>query len=54
MHAQGAVLAFTGDQIEPAYTAFANWLSVSHDRKGGQLGAIAYTNGAVSFIGIHV
>ena len=48
MRAQAALLAFGGDQIEPAYTAFAKWLSVDHDRKGTQLGAIAYSNGAVS------
>ena len=47
-HAQAALLAFEGDQIEPAYTAFAEWLSVGHDRKGSQLGAIAYSNGTVS------
>ena len=47
-HVQGALLAFEGGQIEPAYTAFAEWLSVDHDRKGSQLGAIAYSNGTVS------
>ena len=47
-HDQGALLVFEGDQIEPAYTAFAEWLSVGHDRKGSQLGAIAYSNGTVS------
>ena len=47
-HAQAALLAFEGDHIEPAYTAFAEWLSVGHDRKGSQLGAIAYSNGTVS------
>ena len=48
VHTQAALLAFGGDQIEPAYTAFAKWLSVDHDRKGTQLGAIAYSNGTVS------
>ena len=48
VHAQGALLAFEGDQIELAYTAFAEWLSVSHDRKASQLGAITYSNGTVS------
>ena len=48
VHTQAALLAFGGDQIEPAYTAFAKWLSVNHDRKGTQLGAIAYSNGTVS------
>ncbi len=54
MHVQGAVLDFEGDQIEPAYTAFAKWLSIDHDRKGAQMGAITYSNGAVSFISIQV
>ncbi|KAF8260159.1 FAD-binding domain-containing protein [Lactarius quietus] len=45
----GALLAFEGDQIEPAYTAFTKWLSVDHDRKATQLGAIAYSNGTVGF-----
>ena len=51
-HTQSAALVFTGDQIELAYTALANWISVDHDRKGAQLGNIAYTNGTVSFISI--
>jgi len=45
----GAVLVFKGDQIEPAYTAFAKWLLVEHDRKGTQMGAIAYSGGKVEF-----
>jgi hypothetical protein len=45
----GALLAFEGDQIEPAYTAFSKWLSVDHDRKGAQTGSITYSNGAVGF-----
>ncbi|KAH9038637.1 FAD-binding domain-containing protein [Lactarius deliciosus] len=45
----GAVLDFKGDQIEPAYTAFANWLSVDHDHKGAQMGAITYSKGTVGF-----
>jgi hypothetical protein len=48
------MLAFVGDQIEPAYTALSKWLSVDHDRKAVQIGAIAYTNGAVSFISAQV
>ncbi|KAH9173911.1 hypothetical protein EDB89DRAFT_1904863 [Lactarius sanguifluus] len=47
-HAQGALLAFSGDQIKPVYTTFAKWLSVEHDRKGAHLGAIAYSNGTAS------
>ncbi|KAI9439635.1 FAD dependent oxidoreductase [Lactarius indigo] len=43
----GALLVFQGDQIKPAYTAFAEWLSVDHDRKGAQLGAVAYSDGAI-------
>ena len=54
VHAQGALLAFEGDQIEPAYTAFSKWLSVDHDRKGAQLGGAAYSNGTVGFISIQV
>jgi hypothetical protein len=54
VHAQGALLAFEGDQIEPAYTAFSKWLSVDHDRKGAQTGSITYSNGAVSSISIHL
>ena len=46
-HAQAALLVFEGDQIERAYTAIAKWLSVEHDRKGAQMGAIAYGNGSV-------
>ncbi|KAH8988141.1 hypothetical protein EDB86DRAFT_2832008 [Lactarius hatsudake] len=44
----GSLLAFSGDQIKPAFTAFAKWLSVEHDRKGAHLGAIAYSNGTAS------
>ena len=40
--------------MEPAYTTFATWLSIEHDRKGTQLGAIAYSNGTVSCIRIQV
>ena len=54
MNAQGAFLAFERDQMEPAYTAFSNWLSVEHDRKASQLGFADYTNGTVCFIGIQV
>jgi hypothetical protein len=43
VHSQGALLAYEGDQIEPACTTLAKWLSVDHDRKGSQLGAIAYS-----------
>ena len=50
--AQGAVLDFEGYQIKPAYTAFAKWLSVEHDRKGAQMGAIVYGNGKVGFLSI--
>jgi hypothetical protein len=50
VHAQGALLAFEGEQIEPAYTAFAEWLSGDHDRKGAQLGAVTYSNGTVCFV----
>ena len=52
MYIQGALLAFEGDQIQPAYTAFSKWLSVDHDRKGTQMGSISYSNGAVSSIGM--
>ncbi|KAI0301749.1 hypothetical protein B0F90DRAFT_1816959 [Multifurca ochricompacta] len=45
----GAVLGFEGDQIEPAYTAFADFLSKEHDHKGSQLGEITYSNGTVVF-----
>ncbi|KAH8980666.1 FAD-binding domain-containing protein [Lactarius akahatsu] len=45
----GAVLDFKGDQIEPAYTAFARWLFVDHDHKGAQMGAITYSKGTVGF-----
>jgi len=45
----GALLAFKGDQIEPAYTAFSKWTSIDHDRKGEQLGSITYSNGTVEF-----
>jgi hypothetical protein len=54
VHAQGAFLVFEGDQIEPASTTFAEWLSVEHDRKGGQLGVIIYSNGKVCVISIQV
>jgi N-acetylglucosamine kinase-like BadF-type ATPase len=54
VHAQAAFLVFEGDQVEPAYTTFAKWLSVEHDRKGAQMGAIAYSNGIVCFISISV
>ena len=54
VHAQGALLAFEGDQIEPAYTAFSKWLSVDHDRKGAQMGSITYSNGTVSFVSIQL
>ena len=54
VYAQGALLAFVGDQIEPAYTTLSEWLSVEHDRKATQLGFADYTNGTVCFIGIHV
>jgi hypothetical protein len=43
VHSQGALLPYEGDQIEPACTTLAKWLSVDHDRKGSQLGAIAYS-----------
>lgn len=45
----GAVLDFKGDQIKLAYTTFAKWLSVEHDAKGSQLGAIIYSNATVGF-----
>ncbi|KAH9052689.1 FAD-binding domain-containing protein [Lactarius vividus] len=45
----GAVLNFKGDQIEPAYTAFAKWLSVDHDPRAAQMGAITYSKGTVGF-----
>jgi len=48
----GALLAFEGDQIEPAYTAFSKWHSVEHDRKATQMGSITYLNGTVGFINI--
>ncbi|KAI0301762.1 FAD-binding domain-containing protein [Multifurca ochricompacta] len=43
-----AVLGFAGDQIEPAYTALADFLSKDHDHKATQLGAITYSNGTVA------
>ncbi|KAN0139380.1 hypothetical protein V8E53_002881 [Lactarius tabidus] len=48
---RGVLIAYEGDQIEPAYTALAKWLFVDHDRKGSQLGIImiAYSNGTVAF-----
>jgi hypothetical protein len=52
VHAQGALLAFEGEQIEPAYTAFAEWLSEDHDHKGAQLGSVTYGNGAVCFVNL--
>ena len=54
VHGQGTFLGFEGDQIELASTAFAEWLSVEHDRKGAQLGVITYSNGKVCVISIHV
>jgi hypothetical protein len=51
-HVQGATLVFEGEQIEPAYAAFSQWLSVDHDRKGGQFGHIIYGNGRVSSINL--
>ncbi|KAI0251538.1 FAD-binding domain-containing protein [Lactifluus subvellereus] len=45
----GTVLSFAGNQIEPAYTAFADFLSREHDHKGAQLGQISYDNGTVKF-----
>ena len=52
VYSQGALLSYEGDQIEPAYTAFSNWLSVDHDPKGAQLGGAAYSNGTVCCISI--
>jgi hypothetical protein len=49
-HVQGATLTFEGDQIEPAYTTFSQWLSVDHDRKSGQTAQLIYNNGMVSFM----
>jgi hypothetical protein len=51
---QGAVLSFAGDQIKPAYTAFADFLAREHDHKGAQSGAITYNNGTVRHDGFHV
>ncbi|KAF8260165.1 FAD-binding domain-containing protein [Lactarius quietus] len=45
-----ALLAFEGDQIEPAYEALSKWTSVEHDRKGVQLDAINYEDGKVTFL----
>ncbi|KAF8260166.1 FAD-binding domain-containing protein [Lactarius quietus] len=44
-----ALLAFEGDQIEPAYNALSKWTSVEHDPKGVQLDAINYEDGKVTF-----
>ncbi|KAN0139139.1 FAD-binding domain containing protein [Lactarius tabidus] len=44
-----ALLAFEGDQIEPAYTALSKWTTVEHDRKGVQIGSITYRNGKIGF-----
>ncbi|KAF8260168.1 FAD-binding domain-containing protein [Lactarius quietus] len=44
-----ALLAFEGDQIEPAYEALSEWTSVEHDRKGMQIGIINYDGGEVTF-----
>ncbi|KAF8259738.1 hypothetical protein EI94DRAFT_1812806 [Lactarius quietus] len=40
-----ALLAFKGDQIEPAFNAFSKWTSIDHDRKSVQIGGIIYSNG---------
>ncbi|KAI0293619.1 FAD-binding domain-containing protein [Multifurca ochricompacta] len=45
----GVAMGFSGDQVEPAYTALANFLSKPKDHKGAQLGTIAYNNGTISF-----
>ncbi|KAF8259882.1 hypothetical protein EI94DRAFT_1812556 [Lactarius quietus] len=42
-----ALLAFKGDQIEPAFNAFSKWTSIDHDRKSVQIGGIVYSNGTV-------
>jgi hypothetical protein len=52
VHAQGALLAFEGEQVEPAYNTFSEWLSGDHDRKGAQLGSVTYSNGAVCFVNL--
>ena len=54
VHGQGAFLVFEEDQIQPASTAFAKWLSVEHDRRGAQLGVITYSEGKVCVISIQV
>ncbi|KAI9449075.1 hypothetical protein BJY52DRAFT_1227991 [Lactarius psammicola] len=54
LHAQGAVLVFERDQIESAYTAFAKWLSVYHDRRGALMGAITYSNGKSKQVGFRL
>ena len=47
VNTQGAVLGFARDQIEPAYTAFTDFLAREHDHKSAQLDQIFYSNGTV-------
>lgn len=51
---QAAVVGFIGDQIRPAYTAFADFLAEEHDRTASQLGQIFYDNGTVRYRPFHV
>ncbi|KAI0301459.1 FAD dependent oxidoreductase [Russula brevipes] len=45
----GALLSFTGDQVDPAQVPFAKFLARQHDRRAAQLGSFVYSNGSVTF-----
>jgi hypothetical protein len=48
------MMGFVGDQIRPAYTAFADFLAEEHDRTASQLGQIFYDHGTVRYHPFHV
>jgi len=44
-----ALVAYEGDQIEPAIITSSKFFSVEHDRRGVQIGGINYSNRTISY-----